>query len=71
MDVVETLNREHQYPVRILSNEGHKDIENVSTVDGKNPDAVTDAIANADIMATALDTSSKLVMELTKFQSDI
>jgi mannitol-1-phosphate 5-dehydrogenase len=54
--VVETLNREHQYPVRILSNEGHRDIEvtNVSAVDGKNPDAVAEAIACADIMATAV-----------------
>ena len=54
--VVDTLNREHQYPVRILSNEGHKDIEvtNVSAVDGKDPEAVAEAIANADIMATAV-----------------
>lgn len=54
--VVETLNREHQYPVRILSNEGHRDIEvtNVSAVDGKDPDAVAEAIAGADIMATAV-----------------
>jgi len=25
--VVDTLNREHKYPVRILSNDGHKDVE--------------------------------------------
>ena len=54
--VVETLNREHQYPVRILSNSGHQDVDvkNISAVDGKNPDAVADAIAEADIMATAV-----------------
>ncbi len=54
--VVDTLNREHKYPVRILSNEGHKDVEvlNVSAVNGNNMDAVADAIANADIMATAV-----------------
>ena len=54
--VVETLNRNHSYPVRILSNEGHKDIlvDNVSAVDGKDSNAVAEAIANADIMATAV-----------------
>ena len=54
--VVDTLNREHQYPVRILSNEGHTDVavKNVCAVNGNNVDAVADAIANADIMATAV-----------------
>ncbi len=54
--VVDTLNREHKYPVRILSNEGHKDVEvlNVSAVNGNDMEAVADAIANADIMATAV-----------------
>ena len=54
--VVNTLNQEHKYPVRILSNEGHKDIEvtNVSAVDGKNGDLVAETIASADILATAV-----------------
>lgn len=54
--VVNTLNQEHKYPVRILSNDGHKDIEvtNVSAVDGKNVDAVAETIAGADILATAV-----------------
>ena len=54
--VVNTLNAEHKYPVRILSNDGHKDIEvtNVSAVDGKNADLVAETIASADIMATAV-----------------
>lgn len=54
--VVDTLNREHKYPVRILSNEGHKDVEvlNVSAVNGNDMEAVADAIVNADIMATAV-----------------
>ena len=54
--VVDTLNREHKYPVRILSNNGHKDLEvtNVSAVHGNNTEAVADAIASADIMATAV-----------------
>ena len=54
--VVDTLNREHKYPIRILSNEGHKDVDvlNVSAVNGNNMEAVADAIANADIMETAV-----------------
>ena len=54
--VVNTLNQEHKYPVRILSNDGHQDIEvtNVSAVDGKNADAVAETIAGADILATAV-----------------
>lgn len=55
-DVVNTLNREHTYPIRIIKGDTHKDIDvkNVSAVDGKNPEAVAEAIANADIMATAV-----------------
>lgn len=54
--VVNTLNQEHKYPVRILSNNGHKDIEvtNVSAVDGKNADLVAETIASADMLATAV-----------------
>ncbi len=54
--VVDTLNRDHKYPVRILSNDGHEDVDvlNVSAVNGNNMEAVADAIANADIMATAV-----------------
>lgn len=54
--VVNTLNQEHKYPIRILSNEGYKDVDvlNVSAVNGNNMEAVADAIANADIMATAV-----------------
>ena len=54
--VVDSLNKEHKYPVRILSNEGHKDLEvtNVRAVNGNNAEAVAEAIANADIMATAV-----------------
>ena len=54
--VVDSLNSEHKYPVRILSNEGHRDIEvtNVRAVHGNNTEAVAEAIANADIMATAV-----------------
>ncbi len=54
--VIDTLNRDRSYPVRIISNKGHEDLEvkNVSAVDGKKPEAVAQAIAQADIMATAV-----------------
>ena len=54
--VVNTLNEKHHYPVRIIRTDGYTDIDvkNVSAVDGKNPDAVAEAIAEADIMATAV-----------------
>ena len=54
--VVDTLNRDHCYPVRIISNEGHQDInvERVSAVNGNDGVAVAQAIADADIMATAV-----------------
>lgn len=55
-DVIHTLNREHTYPIRIIKGDTHEDIDvkNVSTVDGKDPVAVAEAIASADIMATAV-----------------
>ena len=54
--VVDTLNREHKYPVRIINTDGYTDVDvlNVSAVDGKVPEAVAQAIADADIMATAV-----------------
>lgn len=55
-DVINTLNREHTYPIRIIKGDTHEDIDvkNVSAVDGKDPAAVAEAIASADIMATAV-----------------
>lgn len=54
--VVTALNRDHTYPVRILTSEGHTDIDvhRVDAVDGRNAEAVADAIAETDIMATAV-----------------
>ena len=54
--VVDTLNKDRKYPIRILSNGGHKDVDvlNVSAVNGNNMDAVSDVIADADIIATAV-----------------
>lgn len=55
-ELVETLNREKKYPVRIVSNEGFKDIEvlNVSAVNGNDSERTAAAIGEADIMATAV-----------------
>lgn len=54
--VVEALNRERQYPVRIVSNEGYRDIDvlHVNAVNGKDSDKTAQAIAEADVMATAV-----------------
>ena len=54
--VIEKLNTDKCYPVKVVSAEGmHEDIvTNVYGIDGMNIDAVADAIANADVMATAV-----------------
>ncbi len=54
--VVETLNKNGKYPVRIISNSGHTDIDvlNVNAVDGKDVAAVAETVASVDIMATAV-----------------
>ena len=55
-EVIDVLNREHTYPIRMVSSQSYEDLEikHVSAVDGKNPNAVAEAIADADIMATAV-----------------
>lgn len=54
--VVEGLNTRGGYPVRVVSSEGHTDLEitGVKAVDGNDTEAVAAAIAGADIMATAV-----------------
>ncbi len=54
--VVDTLNQEGKYPLRIVSNKGHEDIEvlHVNAVNGNDQNAVAEAIADCDIMATAV-----------------
>ncbi len=54
--VICAMNDAHRYPVDILLESGTKEewAENISCVDGKNPEAVAEAIANADVMATAV-----------------
>jgi len=53
--VVNALQEKRRYPIRIVSTEGHEDVwvENVTAANGNLPEAV-DAIANCDIMATAV-----------------
>ena len=53
--VVEALQQQKTYPIRIVSTEGYEDVwaDHVTAVNGNLPDAV-DAIANCDIMATAV-----------------
>lgn len=54
--VVEKLNTDHKYPLRIVSNEGSREImvENVSAVNGNDFDAAEKAIAECDICATCV-----------------
>ena len=53
--VVKHLQEHRRYPIRIVSTEGHQDVwvENVTAANGNLPEAV-DAIAECDIMATAV-----------------
>ena len=53
--VIKALQEKEKYPVRIVSTEGHEDVwvENVTAANGNLPEAV-EAIANCDIMATAV-----------------
>ncbi len=55
-DIVAQLNDENQYPVRIVSNEGFTDewIKNVSAIDGNDVEAVANAIADCDLLATSI-----------------
>ncbi|MBE6917464.1 MAG: mannitol dehydrogenase [Ruminococcaceae bacterium] len=56
MPVVQALQEKHTYPVRYVSNDGYEDVwtENVTAVDGNDAEAVACAIAQCDIMATAV-----------------
>ncbi len=54
--VIEQLNTQNQYPVRILYKDTYEEtmVTNVACIDGKDPDAIAAAIAEADVMATAI-----------------
>jgi mannitol-1-phosphate 5-dehydrogenase len=55
-EIIDALNKEGKYPVRILNAQGAKDIwvRNVSGVNARDTEKVAQAIASADIMATAI-----------------
>ena len=55
-EVIEALNNRGEYIVEVLSNDSNEEVavKNVSAVDGTDADAVAEAIANCDIMATAV-----------------
>ncbi len=55
-DLLNTLNTEKQYPVRILKGDSYDEVmvQNVYGIDGSDIDAVASAIAEADLCATAV-----------------
>lgn len=54
--VVKALQEQETYPVRYVSSEGYEDVwvKNVTAVNGNDAEAAAEAIANCDIMATAV-----------------
>lgn len=54
--VIEQLNTQNEYPVRILYKDTYEEtmVTNVACIDGKDPEAIATAIAEADVMATAI-----------------
>ena len=56
MEVIDALNSQKRYPVVVVSNSGNREItvENVSGINGFEADNVATAIANCDMMATAV-----------------
>ena len=55
-DVVAALNREHRYPVAVVSDAASEDrwVEGVRAVDGRDAEAVAELIATCDVAATAV-----------------
>ncbi|MBQ7818022.1 MAG: mannitol dehydrogenase, partial [Oscillospiraceae bacterium] len=54
--VVTALQEKNTYPVRYVTSDGYEDVwvKNVTAVNGNDTEAASDAIANCDIMATAV-----------------
>ena len=54
--VIDTLNQEGRYPIRFISNEGTRDVwvNGIRAINGNDREKATEAIAEADIMATAV-----------------
>jgi mannitol-1-phosphate 5-dehydrogenase len=55
-ELVDRINAAGAYTLRVIDNEGYKDtlITNIIAVDGRDGDAVTQAIAGCDLVATAV-----------------
>jgi len=55
-EVINTLNNRGEYIVEVISNDSNEEVtvKNVSAVDGTDANAVAEAIASCDIMATAV-----------------
>ena len=55
-EVYKKLQEDGCYPVRYVSNDGNRDIivQNVTGINGNDPEAVAEAIAECDIMSTSL-----------------
>ena len=56
LPLIEQLNTQHEYPVRILYKEGYEEsmVKTFPALTARDPEAIADAIAEADVMATAV-----------------
>ena len=55
-ETIDLMNTRRQYSVRYVSSGGYEDetVSPIAAIDGNNPEAVSDAIADCDIMATSV-----------------
>ena len=55
-EVIARLNQDKEYPVTVVSNDGEQvvPVKNVYGIDGTDVELVTEEIASADMMATAI-----------------
>jgi mannitol-1-phosphate 5-dehydrogenase len=55
-ELISAINERHEYPVRVISSGGHEDflIDKVTMISGNDQNAAANAIAEADIAATAV-----------------
>jgi Mannitol-1-phosphate/altronate dehydrogenases len=56
MQIIDRLNKDHEYPLKLVSSDGVEDVivKKVKGVDGRDINAVANAIASADVFATAV-----------------
>lgn len=56
MDVINRLNADKQYPIYITDGDSYREyiVTNVSGVNGRDNEAIAEAISEADLMATAV-----------------